>query len=36
LEFYYNYGPNVTAADPGGQIAGLTDLVWQDDEALGF
>jgi hypothetical protein len=34
LEFYYN-GPNVTAADPGGQIAGLTDLVWQDDEASG-
>ncbi|MEM0578265.1 beta strand repeat-containing protein, partial [Flavobacterium polysaccharolyticum] len=35
LEFYYNYGPNVTAADPGGQLAGLTDLVWQDDEASG-
>ncbi|WP_158634592.1 beta strand repeat-containing protein, partial [Flavobacterium tiangeerense] len=35
LEFYYNYGPNVTAPDPGGQIAGLTDLVWQDDEASG-
>ncbi|WP_417979574.1 beta strand repeat-containing protein, partial [Flavobacterium sp. GSP14] len=35
LEFYYNYGPAVTAANPGGQIAGLTDLVWQDNEASG-
>ena len=35
LEFYYNYGPNATVADPGGQIAGLTDLLWQDDEASG-
>ncbi|MFN7100110.1 MAG: beta strand repeat-containing protein, partial [Flavobacterium sp.] len=35
LDFYYNYGPNVTAPDPGGQIAGLTDLLWQDDEASG-
>ncbi|WP_159779080.1 VCBS domain-containing protein, partial [Flavobacterium sp. 9AF] len=35
LEFYYNYGPYATAADPGGQIAGVTDLLWQDDEASG-
>ncbi|NJM80757.1 MAG: hypothetical protein HC854_16185 [Flavobacterium sp.] len=26
----YNYGPQVTDANPGGQIAGLTDLNWQD------
>ncbi|QXP61455.1 carboxypeptidase regulatory-like domain-containing protein [Olleya sp. HaHaR_3_96] len=26
----YNYGPQVTDADPSNQIAGLTDLNWQD------
>ena len=26
----YNYGPQATDPDPGGQIAGLTDLNWQD------
>ncbi|MFC4635041.1 beta strand repeat-containing protein, partial [Dokdonia ponticola] len=26
----YNYGPDVTDADPANQIAGLTDLNWQD------
>ncbi|WP_428224585.1 gliding motility-associated C-terminal domain-containing protein [Flavobacterium sp.] len=31
----YNYGPNVTAADPSGQVAGLTDLIWQDANAGG-
>ena len=35
LDLYYNYGPNVTAADPGGQIAGVTDFKWQDNEASG-
>jgi len=26
----YNYGPAATAPNPGGQLAGLTDLNWQD------
>ncbi|PKG52167.1 hypothetical protein CXF54_06325, partial [Olleya sp. 1-3] len=29
LVFSYNYGPNVTNADPGGQIAGISDIYWQ-------
>ncbi|MFY7884122.1 MAG: VCBS domain-containing protein, partial [Dolichospermum sp.] len=33
LVFDYNYGPQVTDANPGGQIAGITDLNWQDSGA---
>ncbi|WP_166638513.1 Ig-like domain-containing protein, partial [Maribacter spongiicola] len=29
LVLSYNYGPNVTDADPGGQIAGVSDIYWQ-------
>ncbi|WP_157510437.1 beta strand repeat-containing protein, partial [Flavobacterium frigidarium] len=28
----YNYGPQITDADPANQIAGLTDLNWQDSD----
>ncbi|MHA7059733.1 VCBS domain-containing protein, partial [Aquimarina sp. M1] len=27
----YNYGPDVTDANPGGQIAGISDIFWQGD-----
>ncbi len=29
FEYHYNYGPDVTEPDPSGQIATLTDLIWQ-------
>ncbi|ADV48614.1 outer membrane adhesin like protein [Cellulophaga algicola DSM 14237] len=29
LKLSYSYGPDVTDADPGGQIAGVSDIYWQ-------
>ncbi len=34
LVISYNYGPNVTDADPGGQIAGVSDIFWQGDNVV--
>ncbi|SFW69437.1 beta strand repeat-containing protein, partial [Cellulophaga fucicola] len=31
LRLGYNYGPNVTDADPTSQIAGISDIYWQGD-----
>ncbi|WP_275316416.1 VCBS domain-containing protein [Tenacibaculum bernardetii] len=34
LKLSYSYGPNVTAVDPGGQIAGVSDIYWQDEASV--
>uniref|UniRef100_UPI00190F8FBC beta strand repeat-containing protein n=1 Tax=Aquimarina sp. AU474 TaxID=2108529 RepID=UPI00190F8FBC len=34
LVISYNYGPNTTDADPGGQIAGLSDIFWQGENIV--
>ncbi|WP_299607224.1 VCBS domain-containing protein, partial [uncultured Aquimarina sp.] len=34
LVLSYNYGPNVTDSDPGGQIAGVSDIFWQGDNGV--
>ncbi|WP_159092146.1 VCBS domain-containing protein, partial [Aquimarina sp. Aq107] len=34
LVLSYNYGPDATAADPGGQIAGISDIFWQGDNGV--
>ncbi|MGB1041897.1 MAG: VCBS domain-containing protein, partial [Tenacibaculum sp.] len=34
LKVSYNYGPDATLADPGGQIAGVSDIYWQDDNSV--
>ncbi|RKM91141.1 VCBS domain-containing protein, partial [Aquimarina sp. AD10] len=34
LVISYNYGPNATDADPGGQIAGVSDIFWQGDSVV--
>ncbi|OSY87872.1 hypothetical protein WH52_07465, partial [Tenacibaculum holothuriorum] len=31
LKISYNYGPNVTASDPSPQIAGVSDIYWQNN-----
>ncbi|WP_348743092.1 Ig-like domain-containing protein [Tenacibaculum sp. 190524A05c] len=34
LVLTYNYGPDATAADQGGQIAGISDIYWQGQGAI--
>ncbi|RKN04933.1 DUF11 domain-containing protein, partial [Aquimarina sp. AD1] len=34
LVLSYNYGPDATAADPGAQIAGISDIFWQGDNGV--
>ncbi|WP_299189428.1 S-layer family protein, partial [uncultured Aquimarina sp.] len=34
LVLSYNYGPDATATDPGGQIAGISDIFWQGDNGV--
>ncbi|WP_344929401.1 DUF7507 domain-containing protein, partial [Aquimarina addita] len=34
LVLSYNYGPDATDADPGGQIAGISDIFWQGDNSV--
>ncbi|WP_343914175.1 VCBS domain-containing protein, partial [Aquimarina litoralis] len=34
LVLSYNYGPDATDADPGGQIAGVSDIFWQGDNGV--
>ncbi|MDY0780663.1 VCBS domain-containing protein, partial [Tenacibaculum sp. IB213877] len=34
LKLIYSYGPNVTDPDPGGQIAGVSDIFWQDQSSV--
>ena len=35
IELFYNYGPDATATDLGGQLGGLSDLKWQDSNSGG-
>ncbi|MFD0992772.1 VCBS domain-containing protein, partial [Tenacibaculum geojense] len=34
LRIQYNYGPDVTVPDPGGQIGGVSDIYWQDQSSV--
>ncbi|MCK8523550.1 VCBS domain-containing protein, partial [Aquimarina sp. D1M17] len=34
LVISYNYGPDATDADPGGQIAGVSDIFWQGENVV--